>query len=252
MECKKIPKEACELLAECLRKNKTISDIFICLSSPNAKDCSVIFEGLKYSVILKKISLSCGIYTADTIKNIRETIMNNNSLKTLYLYLELKNDLIDDFFDVISCGKALEEITISGINYPKTEYKTLEKMLLSCKKLRKFTLCFGKVDANVCKSISNSLENGCSAEYLGIIDCQMGFKCAREIFKGLAKNKKVKILNFAQNRINNDCTRTIIDTLKINATITQINLQGNRFNNTSQENIINVSISSNPNRKIIF
>jgi len=249
LECSNVTKEYNKLLAESLIKNKTISDIQ--LSFDRNQECSSIFEALKDSMMLKEIHFTNGLYTPHTIKAFREMLLNT-SLKTLYIYLEINSELIDDFFDAISVSKTLEEVTICGIHYYTKEYKTLEKMLLSCKKLVKFNINYGKINVDVCKFISKSLQNGCPAKCLGFMECGMDSMCASEIFKGLIGNKQVTTLEFLKNKLNNECSQAIIDTLKINKTITKINFRGSRIKRAAQSNIVNASLLSNPTRIIFF
>jgi len=251
LQCFDTPKEYIHLLAEGLRKNKTISSLDIRIPSEIAKDSSEIYEALKDSTLLQELRVTRGKYNIETIKNIQE-ILITNSLKVLDLNVELDIELIDNLFDAVSFSKTLEKISISGIKYPKRPIKSLEKMLLYCNKLKKFTLFCRKINLFVCEAISNALQNNCKIEDLSLNTCRMDNNCLKKICKALPNNKKIKTLDLHNNRFSNKCSQIIIDTLKLNTTIAQINLKDNKIKLNAQDRIKKAILSSDPYKIIIF
>jgi Ran GTPase-activating protein (RanGAP) involved in mRNA processing and transport len=221
-----IGNEGCDIIGDCINKNNLHS-----LKKLNLSDCKITFNGM-YNLIFN--------------------LQSNKKLETLNLNgNNLSNDKFSKIKPILPILN-LKELKLSKCKLGNEGAISIAEGFINNTSLISLDISENRIDDKGFGHFSDFPTVNYTLEKFDISKNLITDASCREFIRNLAKNSKIKTLNFFDNQLKNETGTALVDVMRYNKNITKINLKFNRIPTRIQEEIDKLLKKNSENYKQTF
>ncbi|RIB29381.1 hypothetical protein C2G38_2155451 [Gigaspora rosea] len=150
----------------------------------------------------------------NTVKNIAEALLKNNTLTYLKIYFSQLNSKFWDVFTYYLCtNSSLKFLILSDFNIGFEDGKKLANAICNNNTLASLCLCRNQLGSEGGKAIADALCKNTTLTTLNLITNQLGPEGGKAIADAFCKNTTLTSLNLCDNQLGPEFGKTIKDAL---------------------------------------
>ncbi|XP_070622830.1 NACHT, LRR and PYD domains-containing protein 12-like [Erythrolamprus reginae] len=205
-------------LAEVLRKNQRLTELYLLLNNTNDKIMELLCDGLSHPECkIETIQLDGKTLTESCSRHLAEVLRKNQKLSVLYLFLKNPDDKI---MELLCNGLKHPECTIQSLQLDgkfltESSSKYLALLFRKNQRLRTIHMIFNSTDDKTMELLCDGLSHPeCKIETIELAGEVLNESCSRHLAEVLRKNQRLKKLILSLKNRDDKIMEVLCDGLK--------------------------------------